>query len=198
MQHINIKQRLSLKIQGLERSETKEAPKFPSSYWLWREVRAWGSSSFSRSLGSAKPMPRLSSEQACSHSFWPLLVQEGLGNAARTAFREVFWHLCFQQGRRKYKGLQSLKKLGGGGLNEGFQAVASLTWGWFKLEVKVWARFSFSVNHRIRIYPNNRRTELQEAEDQEVAVKGRGLIPEPASGTRAVCFPWPGQPGAGS
>lgn len=101
-------------------------------------------------------------------------------------------------GMQKVQRLQNLKKIGGGGLTEGFQALASLTWGWFKLEAKVRARCSFSVNQSIRIYPNDHTTELQEAEDQEAAVEGQGLVPEPAPGAEPACSPQPGQPGAGS
>lgn len=50
------------------------------------------------------------------------------------------------------------------------------------MEVKVWVRCSFSVNQSIRIYSNDHTTELQKAEDQEVAAEGQGLIPEPVPG----------------
>lgn len=43
-------------------------------------------------------------------------------------------------------------------------------------------RSSFSLNQSICIYSNDHTTEPQEAEDQEVAVEGQGLVPEPAPG----------------
>lgn len=89
------------------------------------------------------------------------------------------------------------KKKWGGGLTE-FSSISKFDLGWFKLEVKVRARCSFSVNQSIRIYPNDHTTELQEAEDQEVAVEGQGLVPEPAPGAEPAWSPQPGQPGAGS
>lgn len=90
---------------------------------------------------------------------------------------------------QKVQRLQNLKKksvcVGGMLLSEGFQALASLTWGWFKLEVKVWARCLFSMNQSISLHPNDHTTELQEAEDHEAAVEG-GLRALPGQGSREL------------
>lgn len=53
-------------------------------------------------------------------------------------------------GMQKVQRLENLKKIRGRGANRRFQALASLTWGWFKLEVKVRARCSFSMSQSIR------------------------------------------------
>lgn len=42
------------------------------------------------------------------------------------------------------------------------------------------------MNQSIRIYSNDHTTELQEAEDQEAAVEGQGLLPEAAPRSGAV------------
>lgn len=54
------------------------------------------------------------------------------------------------------------------------------------------------MNQSIRFYPNDHTTELQEAEDQEAAVEGQGLVPEPAPELSLHALPSQGSLGLGA
>lgn len=117
---------------------------------------------------------------------FPAFPSEGRsGKHCKNSLLQSILAPLFPTGMQKVQRLENLKRHRGRQANSRFQTLASLTWGWFKLEVKVWARCSFYMSQGIQ-------------SGRKLRIKRQLSGAETFTRASPECSAWPGQPAAGS